>query len=95
MKITVQEMRAALGVLLDHLETTGQEAFESEAEFYWNIPSGQLYDAYSEPDSFSIGQLSDDLERIRRVASGQREPIGSDLVVVSVLLRLVGEMSVG
>ena len=90
MKIKVTELRQAANLIFDHLESLGHDEIDLEADHYWNIPDKKLYEAYEEPNGFTIGQLSDDLEEVRRINSGQKAPIAYALVWLSSLFRAIG-----
>lgn len=90
MKIRISELREAANLLFDHLERSGHAEIEVDRDFYWSIPDDKLYAAYEEPSGFTMGQLSDDCQELRKISSGQREPISYALVWLSSILRFVG-----
>lgn len=90
MKVGVEELRAAANVLFDHLEEMGNTEIEIDDDYYWCIPDDKMYSVYEQPVEFTMGQLSDDLEAIRALGSGTREPIAYALVWLSSVLRYVG-----
>lgn len=91
MKITIAELRRVTEKHLRHLEERGVTAVDLEQDFYWSIPSEQLYNTDEEPSGLEVGQLVDDVEELRRVDRGEKEPIGYGLVWLSAVLRAVGE----
>jgi hypothetical protein len=91
MKITTAELRRITEKHLRHLEETGVTSVEVEHDFYWSIPSQQLYNTEAEPSDLEVGQLVDDLEELRLVDRGEKEPIGYGLVWLGAVLRAVGE----
>lgn len=95
MRVTTGELRQALTTLLDHLEETGHSEMEIESDFYWDTPTEGRYDAYSEPNELTIGQLSDDWSRTQQIACGKEEPTGYGLVWAASVLRAVGEKAIG
>lgn len=90
MKVRVSELRQAANVLFDHLERMGHGEIEVDSDYYWSIPQEKLYSVYEEPSDFTVGQLSEDLENIRAIGAGQKEPIAYALVWLSAILRSVG-----
>ena len=95
MRISVDELRKATLLLLDHLATTGQTSFQVDEDFYWHVPESQRYDSYSEPRRLTVGQLSDDWSELQKIADGQRAPTGTALVWLASILRRIGEKSEG
>ncbi len=95
MTITVDELRKFSDELFRHLESRGVHAVSLDHDYYWSIPSNQLYDPASEPTNLEMGQLSEDLEQLRQIGSGQRPPVSYALVWLSSILRSIGEKYVG
>ena len=95
MSVTLEELRRITATLYDHLETRGVRTIDLDGDYYWSIPREQRNDPTQEPTVKSIGQLSDDLEELRRIQRGETEPIGYALVWLASILREVGEQTVG
>ena len=94
MTIKIDEIRQACNKLLDFLESNGNNEIITDLDFYWNIQSSSLYNVYEDPENMTIGQLSDDLNELRKIINNETEPVGYALVWLSSLLRLIGEKSV-
>lgn len=92
MKIQLSQLRQVTEALFDHLERTGRTELDVTEDFYWNIPEKHLYSVYSAPpeSELTMGQLSDDLNELTRIATGQRPPTAYALVWLSSILRVVG-----
>jgi hypothetical protein len=95
MRVTVEELRTAFDRLVEHLETTGQEAFEIEDDFYWDVPCEVRYDPYQKIDGATLGQLTDDWSEVQSMLGGRRPPLGYGLVWLASVLRRVGEKATG
>ena len=95
MRVTTDELRKAMEVLLKHLDDTGQFEFELEEDFYWSVPQETRYDVYTPPTELSVGQLTDDWVQLQGIIKGKSEPLGYGLVWASAVLRAVGEKAVG
>lgn len=91
MKISMKELRTLTERLYDHLESSGSPDIEIPDVFYWSIPREGRRDQYDEPKEFTMGQTSEDLAQLRRIASGDAEPMGLGLVWLASVLREVGE----
>jgi hypothetical protein len=65
--IEVQQLRAALDVVLTHVEQTVGAAVHLSADYYWALPPDAMYDPYVNPatEALTLGQLSDDVREIR------------------------------
>ena len=91
MKISVEELRVAFNLLIDHLEATGQETLEIDDDFYWDVPCEVRYDSYEIIEGATLGQLSDDWNEVQLMLEGRRPILGYGLVWLSSVLRRVGE----
>ncbi len=95
MKVTTKELRQVASLLFDHLEASEQTEFNVEEDFYWNIPQDELYDRYKEPSHLDLGQLTDDVDRLRKMMSDKSLCVGYGLVWLAAVLRRLGEMAEG
>lgn len=91
MKVQIHELRAMADQLLSELAQAGVGEIELKKDYYWSIPSERLYDPYKSPLDLTLGQLSDDLQELRSIQSGERPPLPYALVWLASLLRYVGE----
>ena len=94
MRITTIEIRRALDLLLAEFEANGASEWLIEQDFYWDVPSDVRYDTYDSPQQLGMGQLTDDIERVRAIAAGSDEAVPPGLVWVASILRLAGEQGV-
>lgn len=94
MKITTTELRHALDLLLSEFEVNGASEWVIEQDFYWDVPSDVRYDSYDPPRQLGMGQVTDDIKEIKRIASGTKDPVPLGLVWVASILRLAGEQGV-
>ena len=50
-----------------------------------------LYDPIKDPSNFSLGQLSEDGQRLSQILAGETPPIGYALVWLGSILRAAGQ----
>ena len=91
MKINVAQLRTVSELLLRRLEDRGHSVVDISADYYWNIPKEQRYDREQEPKDLDMGQLSEDLCWLEKIATGEREPVGFALVWLAEILKYIGE----
>ena len=91
MKITTAEIRRAVDLLLSEFDANGASEWEIDQDFYWDVPSDVRYDLYEPPEQLGMGQLTDDIGRVRAIAAGTDDPVPPGLVWVANILRLAGE----
>lgn len=91
MKLTTAELREIFDAIMRHLEASGSRTVAIEEDYYWVVPEEQRYDMEKDPESFSIGQLSEDIENLRGILDGRKRPLAYDLVWFSAILTRVGE----
>jgi hypothetical protein len=94
MRIAIEELRAVSEILLAHLEKESGAAIELNKDFYWSVPSVERYDSYRKPSKLSVGQLSDDWMELKRIQTGQGEPVGYGLVWLGAVFQALGEQNV-
>ena len=93
MQISLVSLRNAVEKTLDYLEESGLTHIDVDEDYYWNIAKEEIYDLYKEPTDLNVGQLSDDIEAVEKIASGENDPIGHHLVWIAAIMRYIGENS--
>ncbi len=94
MKIALTTVRAATNAILDALEARGTCDVTLDEDYYWFVPSPAVYDVTKPIAGATLGQLSDNLDEIARIAAGESQPVGSDLVALGMLMRFIGERTI-
>ncbi len=96
MKIDVDQLEQALKTLVDELRKKKGKIIDIEQpiDFYWSIPGNDLYNPYENPKELTLGQLSDDLEEMSKIASKKTEPVSLDFVKMSSLMAMLGHKTV-
>lgn len=97
-KINIPELRKITNILLDHIQEMGGDSVDLPVDYYWHIPDEQIYNPNedTDPSSFTIGQLTDDWQKLRKFLDREEYgPIGYGLVWLSAVLRAIGEHNVG
>lgn len=61
---------------------------EISNDYYWDISQDELYSPYAEPKNITLGQLSDDLEEVQRLAKSD-DAIMYDLKRLSNILKVL------
>lgn len=92
-EIDLVELRSALVAVLDRaIERRGPSVVSVRQNFYHELPSPEVYDVTKDAPEADIGSLRDDWDLVRGIAIGEQEPLASNLVPLSFVLRLVGEV---
>lgn len=91
LQIQVSEIEKALARLLETLrEREGDVVELPETDYYWAIPPEEMYDPFNKPKALTLGQLSDDLQELGRIADGQAPPVAGDFLRLSAVLAVIG-----
>ena len=90
-RVPVALLRRASELLLDHLESVEGDALLVDKDYYWAIAPEQLYDAYTEPSTFTVGQLSECLENLEQIVEDPSRSTSFALVWLADLLRSAGQ----
>ena len=92
--IRVRELRNALDVVLTQVEETVGDTIDLDADYYWDVYGADAFDPYSDPKP-SLGQLTDDIERLRQLTAGVANTdviVSHDLPHLVGILRRIGSM---
>ena len=81
-----------LNTTINELNKREIKSIHIENEYYWNIPSEDLYNPYKNPANLNLGQLSDDWNDLLKVASGADDPLISDFIDLAAILRAIGDL---
>lgn len=66
MKIKLEEIELMISaIFLRYRETHGDEV-EIENDYYWALDEKEIYTVDNEPKDFSVGQLTDDMETLKK-----------------------------
>ncbi len=96
MTIDVDQLEQALQALVDELRKKKGRLIhiEQPIDYYWTVPGDVLYNPYENPNELTLGQLSDDLEEMTKIASKTSEPVSYDFVKISSLMTMIGHKTV-
>jgi len=90
-RVPVDLLRRASELLLNHLESVEGDAIMLDKDYYWTVAQEQLYDAYNEPSTFTVGQLSECLENLERLVEDPSRSTSFALVWLADLMRSAGQ----
>ncbi len=66
MKIRLEEIEQMISVILTkYREVNGNEII-IQSDYYWELDESEIYNVNEEPRDFSIGQISDDLDNLKK-----------------------------
>lgn len=80
----LEELHSQKGDLIDR----------APADYYWSIGKDEIYNPYAIPEHFTLGQLTDDLQELKKLAQGDVAPVALDLVKVRAVLAAIGHKTV-
>lgn len=89
--VSVETMRRAATVLINHLEEKVGEEVILDQDMFWEIPSDQRFNIYEKPHEFTIGQIEDSFSSIEKLANNPESASSYGLVWLADVLRAVGE----
>ena len=98
MDVDLSTLETALGKVFAHLRAQGVDSVKIDDDYYWDIDEGsERYNVLKDPekDKITIGQLSHDWERIKKIVLDDELTVGYALVWAAALLRAIGERNVG
>lgn len=95
--VRVDDLRLALRILLDEVERVHGNEVHLDADFYWHLDVGVIYNALVKPetDSLSLGSILDDVDELHGVIDKPPEDLVSlwhDLAHVIGILRRIAKL---
>ena len=91
--IDIPRLKVITIALLDHLTEIEGDTVDLSGDYYWRITDDVWQDVLQdpEPDSFVIGQLSDDWDTLKKMTADEDDILTYGLVWLSAILRAIGE----
>ena len=83
----VSYLRHGLDRALDATETLLGPEVDLYAAYYWHLPVDTAFRVYADPRALTMGELSDDLDAIRKPSDGVPESAWHDLMHLVGVLR--------
>lgn len=95
LQVDINEVEKALQHLLQELRRRQGDVIEIDPiDYYWAIDKDELYNPHADPTHLTLGQLTDDLQEIKKLAKHEAEPVSQDLVKISSVLAAIGHRTV-
>ncbi|MCB0833143.1 MAG: hypothetical protein KDC45_06750 [Bacteroidetes bacterium] len=94
MNVDIDMLEKATLSVFQHLRENGIKIVKLDKDFYWSIEEEQRYDSYERPTIINLGQLSDDLSEVEKIASGDGLVVGYALVWIASLFLYIGEKNI-
>jgi hypothetical protein len=85
MNVNIDHLEKVLSILLAELKVKKSTLVELKGDFFWDIAPEELYDPYNDPHTFTLGQLSDDIDRMERILT-TKESVPYDIKRMACLL---------
>jgi len=73
--IDVDQIRSALARVLNAVERDHGSQLQLHGDFYWSLPVAAAFDLTKSDPALTAGQLSDDLDAVRQLASDENSEI--------------------
>ncbi|MFG2820253.1 hypothetical protein ACGFX4_12580 [Kitasatospora sp. NPDC048365] len=89
--VSLAELRRSFDVLLRHVEAAAGDAVALDKDYFWSVPSDELYDVAREPGDLTIGQLSESWQHLKDLLADQDRAVGHHLVWLADVLRAIGQ----
>ena len=93
MRIQSSEVRLWFEAIMSHYESTHGGSIELDDDYFWDIPAEARYQIENRPSEITIGQLSENVELLRRSAALGDE-MSYDFVWLAGLLAYLGTKKV-
>jgi hypothetical protein len=87
MEINIEDLQKVISLLLSNLKKSAGDVVEIQGDYYWDIPSEDLYNPYEEPKLLTLGQLSQDFAEIQKLVKDPQDAVPYDLNRISTILK--------
>lgn len=94
-RVPVDQLRQVFELLIAQVAAGGEADLPIPQNYFWSIPSPERYDVYNEPDSLTIGQVSESWANLRGMLEDDSKTLGYGLVWLADVLRAIGDEAVG
>lgn len=91
--ISIDRVRLACQLLLDHLAQSEGKDIPIERDFFWSISDEILYDVYNEPNELTIGQVSESWGHLEDLLDGRTATPSRHLSWLADVIRALGSPS--
>jgi hypothetical protein len=89
--VSISDLRKVTNFLFDHIEKDLHiSTVPIEEDYYWDIPTAELYNVLRDPPQLGIGQLYDDGDFLAKLKAKEDAP-SLMMIHLAPLLRYVGE----
>ena len=78
--IKISILEKAVASILSSLKEQSIESVELPVDYFWSIPPDKKFDVYTQPNDFTIGQISEDWGWLEEIAQGTKKPTMQSLV---------------
>lgn len=93
-EIDLRALKQVTNAILDHVINDlkiKKLAIKGDRDFYWEVPSDQLYAVKKEQPQLDMGRLLDDWEFLAPIINDKEQAVALMLIHLAPLLRYLGE----
>jgi len=93
-EIDLRALKQVTNAILDHVINDlkiKKLAIKEDRDFYWEVPSDQLYAVKKEQPQLDMGRLLDDWEFLAPIINDKEQAVALMLIHLAPLLRYLGE----
>lgn len=92
MEVKIEDLQIIFNKLISQILHHGITVIRIDHDYYWNIPSEDLYDSYEKPVNLDLGQLSFDWNDLLKILNDSNDPLISDFIDLAAILRAIGDL---
>ena len=90
--VEVALLRRAIPLILDELERAHGDRITLPNDYFWSVPTPARWDVFTEPSTFTIGQLSDIIHEMERIVDSPEVATVIDAQKLADLLAATSEL---
>ncbi|MEV6140599.1 hypothetical protein AB0L63_32085 [Nocardia sp. NPDC051990] len=91
LRVDLTQLRRSFDVLLSHVRAAvAGDTVALDKDYFWSIPSDELYDPFNAPADLTIGSLADSWQHLSDLLADPDRAVGYHLVWLADVLRAIG-----
>lgn len=93
-ELDIRELKAVIDAIFDHIihdVKVEKLTIKDEQDFYWDVPSNELYSVKGRQPQLEVGKLADDWEFLQAILKDKDQAVALMLIHAAPLLRQIGQ----
>jgi hypothetical protein len=93
-ELDLRDLKKTIDAIFDHISNdlkVEKLAIKGDQDFYWDVPTDELYAVREAQPKLDVGRLSDDWDFLQAILKDKDQAVSLMLIHVAPLLRHIGQ----